>query len=209
MMGRQISSLDRQVDELFDLQRFSEGDIDLHCEAVDLSTIAAEAAESLQKVGRTERFVHRLADDDKCMLTLGLPSRRPNRYELALERHQVRWWAAHRGGNRPRGGARSTCRCAIMAWASRPMRRLRIFETFKRAISTTPQYPGLGLGLGLWTTNLIVEACGSAVAVESQPGQGATFTVELPIDWVQADKRYSGPIGSLLPSYWPPAPGTP
>src|SRR5262249_54922925 len=58
-----------------------------------------------------------------------------------------------------------------------PEARGRIFGRFERA-SSDQHYPGLGLGL--WITKQIVDACGGTIAVESQPGKGSTFIVELP-----------------------------
>jgi PAS domain S-box-containing protein len=54
----------------------------------------------------------------------------------------------------------------------------RIFERFERAVATR-EYGGLGLGL--WISRQIVEASGGRIAVVSAPGQGATFTVRLPL----------------------------
>nr|WP_263429352.1 ATP-binding protein [Nannocystis pusilla] len=53
-----------------------------------------------------------------------------------------------------------------------------IFERFGRAVST--RHYG-GLGLGLFIARAIVEAHGGRVRVASIPGQGSTFTVELPL----------------------------
>ena len=53
----------------------------------------------------------------------------------------------------------------------------RIFARFERAVSARSFG---GLGLGLWIVNEIVRAHGGTVEVESAPGLGARFTVELP-----------------------------
>jgi two-component system sensor histidine kinase HydH len=49
----------------------------------------------------------------------------------------------------------------------------RIFEPF----FTTRKH---GTGLGLAITRQIVESCGGSIRVESAPGAGATFVIELP-----------------------------
>jgi two-component system, LuxR family, sensor kinase FixL len=54
----------------------------------------------------------------------------------------------------------------------------RIFERFERATPARHHYEGLGLGLYL--TRQIVLAHGGSIRVRSAPGQGSTFTVELP-----------------------------
>lgn len=53
-----------------------------------------------------------------------------------------------------------------------------IFERFERAVSS--QNYG-GLGLGLYIVKRIVESHGGTVRVQSEPGQGAAFLVDLPI----------------------------
>jgi signal transduction histidine kinase len=54
----------------------------------------------------------------------------------------------------------------------------RIFERFERAVSSS-RYGGLGLGLFL--TRQIAEAHGGMIHVESPPGEGATFVLQLPM----------------------------
>jgi signal transduction histidine kinase len=50
-----------------------------------------------------------------------------------------------------------------------------LFEPF---FTTKPT----GTGLGLYVTHDIVKRHGGTLAVTSAPGQGATFTLELPMD---------------------------
>ncbi len=54
----------------------------------------------------------------------------------------------------------------------------RIFNRFERAVSV--RHYG-GFGIGLWLVREIVQALGGTVEVTSIPGQGATFTVTLPL----------------------------
>jgi PAS domain S-box-containing protein len=53
----------------------------------------------------------------------------------------------------------------------------RIFDRFQRA-APVANYAGLGLGLHI--ARHIVEAHGGTISVTSQPGEGSTFTVDLP-----------------------------
>lgn len=53
----------------------------------------------------------------------------------------------------------------------------RIFERFARGASAASYR---GLGLGLWISSQIVEGHGGVLAVESRPGEGSVFRVELP-----------------------------
>jgi signal transduction histidine kinase len=54
----------------------------------------------------------------------------------------------------------------------------RIFDRFERA---APLSRVEGLGLGLWIARRVVEARGGVISAEGQPGQGALFTVRLPL----------------------------
>jgi signal transduction histidine kinase len=57
-----------------------------------------------------------------------------------------------------------------------PEDQVRIFERFERAVSEN--YGGFGLGLCI--SQEVVRAHGGRIFLASAPGQGATFTVELP-----------------------------
>ena len=55
----------------------------------------------------------------------------------------------------------------------------RLFARFERGVSRR-QYGGFGLGL--WITRQLVDAMGGRISVDSRPGQGATFSIVLPLD---------------------------
>lgn len=60
-----------------------------------------------------------------------------------------------------------------------PALQQEIFEPFRRGVAGDAQ-EGHSAGLGLYIVRRIAEAHGGAVAVQSAPGQGTTFTVTLP-----------------------------
>ncbi|MFN3484690.1 MAG: sensor histidine kinase, partial [Planctomycetota bacterium] len=53
----------------------------------------------------------------------------------------------------------------------------RIFRLFER-LHTTQEYPGTGVGLAI--VQKAVERMGGRVGVESEPGKGSRFWIELP-----------------------------
>lgn len=57
----------------------------------------------------------------------------------------------------------------------------RVFEEFEQADTTTTRKHG-GAGLGLTISRRIVEAMKGRISVRAAPGQGAEFTVTLPLD---------------------------
>ncbi len=67
-----------------------------------------------------------------------------------------------------------------------PADQPQIFERFERAVSSR-NYGGLGLGL--YIVKRIVEAHGGTISVDSKPGEGATFKVEIPLQPVVAVPR--------------------
>ena len=83
-----------------------------------------------------------------------------------------------RGGVGDGAGRRGAHRGAGPRHWHRAQALPRIFQRFERAVSSRSYG---GLGLGLYIVRQIVEAHGGTISVESTPGEGATFTVDLPL----------------------------
>jgi len=74
-----------------------------------------------------------------------------------------------------------------------PEIQARIFEPF---FTTKP--PGEGTGLGLSLCQSIIQGFGGAIRVESPPGQGAVFSVELPVN-VAANDQPKARVSEQVP----------
>ncbi|NTX07393.1 AAA family ATPase [Myxococcus sp. CA040A] len=181
---RGLKTLDSQslklatlVEEMLDISRLQAGRLDLHLSRVDL-------VEVLGAVTRRMQEPLKRAD---CELALHVEG----------EALVGRWDAArlqqvfvHLVSNALKFGAGKPI--TLRAWGDADVvhvsvrdagigiaadRLAHIFERFERAVSVRA-YGGLGLGLHL--VRELVTALGGSIRVESTPGEGSTFTVELP-----------------------------
>ena len=174
--GRQVQRLHGLVETLLDVSALASGQLVLEREEVDLSHVVAQA------VGRMREELERAGS------ALRLEAQGPlvGRYD----RHRLELVVANLISNAARYGRGQPIEVSLRDSAGRarltvtdhgmgihPEDAARIFERFERAVSS--RHYG-GLGLGLWIARQVVEAHGGYIQVDSTPGQGATFTVELP-----------------------------
>jgi PAS domain S-box-containing protein len=175
---RNSRRLGRLVDELLDVSRITAGRLHLEREEVDVAALVREV------VGRGSEA----AQQANSRIELQVPERLVGMWDrLRLEQvvENLLTNAVKYGRGQPihvrlqaeDGAALLMVKDNGVGIA--PADQARIFERFERAVSS--HHYG-GLGLGLWIARQIVEAHGGRIRVSSKPGQGAEFTVRLPLD---------------------------
>jgi signal transduction histidine kinase len=172
----QVTRLDQMVDQLLDVSRMMDGRLELRPELVDLHDLALDAIELLREpaqragspvtlrarpgvVGHWDRFRVGQVITNLVGNAIKFGGGQPIEVELASDADSARL-AVRDGGV-----------------GIAPEEQRRIFERFERATSSAG-HPGLGLGL--WISKQIVDACRGTISIDSASGQGCTFTVQLP-----------------------------
>jgi signal transduction histidine kinase len=80
-----------------------------------------------------------------------------------------------------RGGDSVTFRVHDTGIGMTPEQLARLFQPFSQAEATTSRKYG-GTGLGLVLSRRFCQMMGGDVTVESEPGKGTTFVIELPVE---------------------------
>ena len=173
----QVGRLEKLISNLLDVSRISAGRLHVTLETVDLGTLVEEV------LGRYREQLARCG----CTLHLRIEPGVTGRWDGArLDQviTQLITNALKYGAGKPihvtllrtsEGGARLTVQDEGVGIS--PEDQARIFERFQRAVSDKHF---AGFGLGLWLVRQSLQALGGNIRVESVPGHGASFTVELP-----------------------------
>ncbi len=168
--------LEKLVEALLDVSRIHMGRLELDVEEVELGAIVADTAAAL---------ADEVAQSGSTVSTSGEPvTGLWDRLRLGQVVVNLLGNAVKYGAGKPievrygRRGERAFLLVRDQGIGVEPADQRHIFERFERAVSS--QNYG-GLGLGLYIVKRILEAHGGAVQVESAPGEGASFLVELPL----------------------------
>ncbi|WP_437819985.1 AAA family ATPase [Sorangium sp. So ce1078] len=190
ILGRQTSRLGRLVDELLDVTRMNAGRLTLTRAPVDLAALAREVVERLRPQLADARCPIQL-DLDEPVVGHWDPSR-VEQVVINLLSNAMKY-----GAGRPiLVGARRQADRALLVVRDQGIGiaeadQSRIFERFERAVSVRNFG---GLGLGLYIARSIVASHGGSIRVQSKPGAGATFVVELPLNPPEAEERGAAPV---------------
>lgn len=173
----QIRAMIRLLDDLLDVSRARTGRLAMSPAPMDLAELVRRAVDGVREQARTAGVA----------LTLVAPESLP----VVADEFRIEQVVMNLLTNALRYGAGQPVRVQLNAGAGEaalsvrdggpgidPADQERIFRQFERGASGR-QVPGLGLGL--YISRQIAEAHGGRLEVRSQPGQGAEFTLHLPL----------------------------
>ncbi len=173
----QLSRLTQLTDNLLDVSKLRLGQLELHLEAVELVELVREVVARHQRAiscsGSTVKVRGRLP------VVGGWDRTRLDQVVTSLLTNALKF-----GEGRPielvvtSDGVKTRLKVRDHGMGIPPQMQTRIFDRFERAVSLRDFG---GLGLGLYVVRRIVEAHEGTVRVESVPGRGSTFIVELPL----------------------------
>lgn len=180
VIEEEADRLDRLITNLLEASRLQAGGVKLRLSLLDLADMAQSAVESLKKTTTTHQFEVEFPADfppvqgDHERLREVLTNLIGNAIKYSPEGGLIKV-----GGL---AGPNNTVRLYVRdeGIGIPPVDQERIFDRFHRVDNRlTRQTPGTGLGLFL--VRAVIEAHGGRVWVESTPGRGSTFWVELPV----------------------------
>lgn len=172
--GRHLLAL---VDDLADLNAIERPDFRVEADAIDLADVARRAGGLLSVRASDSRVTIVRPSQDVSVAASG-EFRRTLQILVNLVGNAVRY--SPRGGTVTieveRLGDRARVRVSDEGKGIDPDDRQRIFDKFERV---DPAEPG-GSGLGLYIARRLARVMGGDLSVESAPGEGARFTLDLP-----------------------------
>jgi len=172
------------VEKLLDLSRLQSGATEQHLSAYSLEEVLAEAVEH---VAGAEGDRVRLSLDDELPLLVGDASQLERAFANLIE-NAVRYGRGRPVLVRARvAGDRVRVRIIDQGPGIRPGDLDRIFLPFYRSPDQPSTHQGSGLGLAI--AKGFIEAGGGRISVESLPGQGTSFIVELPLSLAGAPEH--------------------
>ncbi|WP_437812199.1 AAA family ATPase [Sorangium sp. So ce1078] len=189
VLNRQTARLGHLVNELLDVTRLNAGRLTLSRAPVDLAALASEIVERMRPLLAGARSPIQL-DLDEPVVGHWDPSRL-EQVLINLLSNAMKYGA----GMPIFVGVRRQAHRALLVVRDQGIGiaeadQSRIFERFERAVSVRNFG---GLGLGLYIARSILASHGGSIRVDSKPGAGATFVVELPLNPPEAEERGAAP----------------
>ena len=173
--ARQVRSMTRLIEDMLDISRIQHGKLSIRLASTDLSELVRRVVSDFSEQGH-EALINVEVEPGVIGHWDGF---RIEQVLINLLSNAIRY-----GAERPvevsliRVGGEARLRVRDQGVGIAAADRQRIFEQFVRV---DEQAMSPGMGLGLYITRHFVESHGGSIAVDSEPGQGSSFTVSMPI----------------------------
>ncbi|AKJ29847.1 response regulator [Caldimonas brevitalea] len=197
------------INDILDLSRIEAGHVEVHAEAVGVDGLVQRLNDTFSPIAQNKGLAFRIETADTAPATLLTDAQRLQQVLKNLLSNALKF--TERGEVVLSIGARAPGRVGFAVRDTgigiAPHQRDVIFEAFRQADgSTSRKYGGTGLGLSI--SKELAHLLGGEILLDSTPGQGSTFTLDIPVAWqppVEGQAR-PGPPPAPVPQRLAPAP---
>jgi signal transduction histidine kinase len=193
LVRRQLKKLERMVSDFMDMTKVEAGQLELQVEPSDLRQLARDVVSLFEATEPEQRIELVLADGpielecDPLRVEQVMSNLISNALKYSPSARKIEVTLEREGGE-----ACFSVRDYGIGISEEDQRRL--FEPFQRAGLSKDTIPGAGLGL--YVVQRLVQAHSGRIEVASAPGEGARFTVRLPLEAAASDAvDRSPPLG--------------
>ncbi|HEY6542202.1 MAG TPA: PAS domain S-box protein [Ktedonobacteraceae bacterium] len=176
-MDGQLNKLTRLIKDLLDLSRMPSGELPLQENLVDLNELVQNTVADMREVA-----THRFLIEETERISIYGDRERLEQVFLNLLVNAVKYSP---GADKiviriTRSGEEAHISVQDFGIGIAEADQHKVFERFYQ-VSDTKAKPFSGMGIGLYLSNEIVKRHRGRIEINSQPGQGATFLVALPL----------------------------
>jgi len=177
LIARSARRMNAMIQDLVDSARLEMGKLEMHTELIDLFYFLSEI---LSRLGTEEDRARLRLEAQEWVPPVQADADRVERVVMNLVTNALKYSEANRMVviRLARGDGNAVVSVLDQGPGIPLEEQPYLFERYYRARAAKKTD---GLGLGLYIARLIVEAHGGRIWVESQPGQGSTFSFSLPI----------------------------
>jgi signal transduction histidine kinase len=179
LVRRQLKKLERMVSDFMDMTKVEAGQLELQFEPHDLRQLARDVVSLFEATEPEQRIELTLPDEplhiecDALRIEQVMSNLISNALKYSPSARKIEVTLAQQGDE-----ACFSVRDYGIGISEEDQARL--FEPFQRAGLSKDTIPGAGLGL--YVVQRLVQAHAGRIEVESAPGEGARFTVRLPLE---------------------------
>jgi len=172
-----VERLNNLIGELLDVSRIQSGSLELHKQPFDFDQMLSDAVDSIRQATKSHEIIVTGAtgsqlDGDESHITQVITNLLSNAVKYSPDHKQVRLHAAVVGEYIKVSVTDKGVGISIDE-------HKKIFDRFYRVKNIQQHFPGMGIGL--YVCAEIIKNHGGTLWVESEPGQGATFSFTLPL----------------------------